>query len=76
MAGENERKPSSSVASSGSLQQQVFKDLYWARLVWVFLYLFTGRLCLIGTILDIINHKQLTFEYNQQMALDAMAMVR
>lgn len=40
------------------------------------LYLFTGGLCLIGTIVDTINHKQLAFEYNQQMAVDAMSMVR
>src|SRR3954469_19106049 len=30
------------------------------------LYFFTGGLCLIGTILDIINHKQLADEYNIQ----------
>lgn len=40
------------------------------------LYLFTGGLCLIGTIVDLINHKQLTFEYNQQMAVESMNMVR
>lgn len=39
------------------------------------LYLFTGGLCFIGTIVDTINHKKLTFEYNQQMAREAMAMV-
>ncbi len=39
------------------------------------LYLFTGGLCLIGTIMDTINHKKLTFEYNQQMARESMAMV-
>lgn len=39
------------------------------------LYLLTGGLCLIGTIVDIINHKQLTFDYNQQMARESMAMV-
>ena len=39
------------------------------------LYLFTGGLCLVGTIVDIINHKQLTFEYNQQMAVESMNMV-
>ena len=39
------------------------------------LYLFTGGLCLVGTIVDIINHKQLTFEYNQQMAIESMNMV-
>lgn len=40
------------------------------------LYFFTGGLCLIGTIVDIINHKQLAFEYNQQMAAETMSMVR
>lgn len=39
------------------------------------LYLFTGGLCLIGTIVDLVNHKKLTFEYNQQMARECMAMV-
>lgn len=39
------------------------------------LYLFTGGLCLIGTIVDTINHKKLTFEYNQKMAKESMAMI-
>lgn len=39
------------------------------------LYLFTAGLCLIGTIIDTINHKQLTFEYNSQMARESLAMV-
>ena len=39
------------------------------------LYLFTGGLCLIGTIVDTVNHKRLTFEYNQKMARESMAMV-
>src|SRR5471030_1784380 len=39
------------------------------------LYFFTGGLCLIGTIVDIINHKRLTFEYNEKMARESMAMV-
>ena len=38
------------------------------------LYLFTGGLCLIGTIVDTVNHKRLTFEYNQKMARESMAM--
>jgi TM2 domain-containing membrane protein YozV len=41
-----------------------------------FLYFFTGGLCLIGTIVDIINHKELTFEFNQKMAIEAMGMVK
>ena len=39
------------------------------------LYLFTGGLCLIGTILDVINHKKLAFEYNQKMAIESMTMI-
>ena len=39
------------------------------------LFLFTGGFCFIGTILDTINHKRLTFEYNQKMAREGMAMV-
>jgi TM2 domain-containing membrane protein YozV len=32
------------------------------------LYVFTGGLCLIGTIVDLINHRQLAMEYNIQVA--------
>ena len=39
------------------------------------LYLFTGGLCLIGSIVDIINHKDLTFEYNRKIALEVRNMV-
>ena len=40
------------------------------------LYLFTGGLCLIGTIVDLINYKKLAWEYNQKMALESAAMIR
>lgn len=40
------------------------------------LYFFTGGLCLIGTILDIVNHKKLALEYNTQMADEAMMLMR
>ena len=33
-----------------------------------FLYLFTGGLLLIGTIVDIVKHKELAFNYNRQVA--------
>ncbi|MCA6449506.1 MAG: TM2 domain-containing protein [Chitinophagaceae bacterium] len=39
------------------------------------LYLFTGGLCLIGTIVDLVNHKKLAFEYNRKMANESMAML-
>lgn len=35
------------------------------------LYLFTAGLCLVGSILDLVNHKRLTFEYNQRVADEA-----
>ena len=34
------------------------------------LYFFTAGLCLIGTIVDILNHKQLAQEHNEEIALD------
>lgn len=39
------------------------------------LYLFTGGLCLIGTIVDLVNHKEMTQEFNRKMALETIAMV-
>jgi TM2 domain-containing membrane protein YozV len=39
------------------------------------LYLFTGGLCLIGTIVDAINHKELALEHNQQMIGETLAML-
>ena len=39
------------------------------------LYFFTGGLCFIGTIVDILNHKRLAFEYNVKEAQRASAMV-
>lgn len=36
------------------------------------LYLLTGGLCLIGTIVDLINYKTLTFEYNQRVAQEIL----
>ena len=40
------------------------------------LYLFTGGLCLIGTILDVVNHKKLAFEYNSKQAQQVAGMLR
>ena len=39
------------------------------------LYVFTGGLCLIGTIIDIVNYKSLAFEYNQKVARQVAGMV-
>lgn len=40
------------------------------------LYLFTGGLCLIGTIVDLVNYKRLAVEYNHKHAHQLAAMVR
>lgn len=39
------------------------------------LYIFTGGLCLIGTIIDIVNYKTLALEYNQKIARDCVQFV-
>ena len=36
------------------------------------LYFFTAGLCLIGTIVDMINYKNFSFEYNRKVARDIM----
>jgi TM2 domain-containing membrane protein YozV len=40
------------------------------------LFLLTGGLCFIGTIVDAINHKKLAFEYNQEMIAESIALIR
>jgi len=40
------------------------------------LYFFTGGLCFIGTLVDIINHKRLTEEFNRDMALESYNIVK
>jgi TM2 domain-containing membrane protein YozV len=40
------------------------------------LFLLTGGLCLIGTIIDIVNHKKLAFEYNSKQAQQVAGMLR
>jgi TM2 domain-containing membrane protein YozV len=39
------------------------------------LFFFTGGFCAIGTIVDIINHKKLAFEYNQNAAHEVAILV-
>lgn len=40
------------------------------------LYFFTAGLCLIGTIIDLVNHQKLTFEHNQRIANEVLTMMR
>lgn len=39
------------------------------------LYLFTVGLCFVGTIIDLVNYKSLTFEFNQKVARQVAGMV-
>lgn len=39
------------------------------------LYFFTGGLCLIGTIIDAVNHRKLTWDFNKQAAMEAASLV-
>ena len=39
------------------------------------LYVFTGGLCLIGTIVDLVNHRQLAFDYNIKIANEVVGMI-
>ncbi len=39
------------------------------------LYLFTGGLCLIGTIIDLVNHQRLAFEFNQKVAHEVASII-
>lgn len=40
------------------------------------LYFLTVGLCFIGTIVDLVNHQKLAFEYNQKMANEVLMMLR
>ena len=40
------------------------------------LFLFTGGLCFIGTIIDLVNYKKLAFEFNTKQAQQVAVMVK
>lgn len=40
------------------------------------LYFFTGGLCFIGTIVDLVNYKSLAFEYNQKAAYETLHLMK
>lgn len=40
------------------------------------LYLFTGGLCLVGTIIDIVSYRSIAFEFNQRQAYEVMTMLK
>lgn len=49
---------------------------YLDQVVIGLLYLFTAGFCLVGTIIDLINYKSLTYTYNRKQARDVAAMIR
>ena len=40
------------------------------------LYLLTGGICMIGTIIDLVNYKKIAFEYNQKQANQVAVMIK
>jgi len=40
------------------------------------LYFFTAGLCFIGTIVDLVNYRKLSFEYNSTVAQQVVLMIR
>lgn len=40
------------------------------------LFFFTGGFCLIGTIVDLVNHKSLALEFNRKMAYESFQIAR
>ena len=40
------------------------------------IYFFTAGFCFIGTIVDLINHKSMTEEYNKKVAAEVLLIVR
>lgn len=39
------------------------------------LYILTGGLCLIGTIVDLVNYKDLAFQYNREIAKEVHSFI-
>ena len=48
---------------------------YLGQIGWGILYLFTAGLCLIGSIIDLVNYKSMAFEYNEKIATEVAQMV-
>ncbi|PSQ93656.1 MAG: hypothetical protein BRD52_00600 [Bacteroidetes bacterium SW_4_67_19] len=53
-----------------------FQRFYLEQIGMGVLYLFTGGLCMVGTIVDAINYKGLTRRYNRRQADEVASLVR
>lgn len=40
------------------------------------LYLFTGGICMVGTIIDVVTYRNIAFEYNQKQAYEIIALLK
>lgn len=50
--------------------------MYMEEIAVGLVYLFTGGLCLVGTIYDVIKHKELALRYNRDVAVEVAETVR
>jgi TM2 domain-containing membrane protein YozV len=53
-----------------------FQRFYLEQIGMGVLYLLTGGLCLVGSIMDAVNYKSLTLRYNRRQADEVAALVR
>lgn len=50
--------------------------LFLGQILMGILYFFTAGFCFIGTIIDIVKHKEMTLKFNTQAAYDALNRVK
>jgi len=64
------------LAAVGFIGAAGLQRLYLEEFALGLVYLFTGGLCLIGTIYDLIKYKELALRYNRNVALEVAETVR
>ena len=64
------------VAAGLTIVGSGFQRFYLEQTGMGVLYLFTGGLCMVGTIVDAINYKGLTRRYNRRQADEVASLVR
>jgi hypothetical protein len=64
------------LAAVGFVGAAGLQRLYTEEVALGLVYLFTGGLCLLGTIYDVVTYKDLALRYNRDVALDVAETVR
>ena len=64
------------LAAVGFVGAAGLQRLYTGKFALGLVYLFTGGLCLIGTIYDVVKYQDLAFRYNRDVALEVAQTVR